>query len=76
MNVVNEFVILIEGLGYQINYLEEPNLIGNIYIDSEKLCTLFKNGELTTNAFSELSKVLVNVKEYLIKHCVVLITRY
>lgn len=65
MNVTNEFIRQIEGLGYRIKKLDDPNLIGDIYKGADKLCILFKNGEISTNAFSVLSKTLTNVKEYL-----------
>lgn len=65
MKVANVFIREIEGLGYHIKKSDEPTLIGDIYKGNDKLCTLFKNGEISTNAFSVLSKTLTNVKEYL-----------
>ena len=63
--VVNEFVRQIEKLGYRIELSDNPKYFGCIYDGENKMCTLFVNGELSTNEYSDITRALNNVKEYL-----------
>jgi hypothetical protein len=63
--IVNEFVRQIEKLGYRIELSDNPNHHGYIYDGQKELCTFFINGELSTNEYSDITRTLNSVKEYL-----------
>lgn len=63
--VVNEFVKQIEKLGYRIELSDNPNHHGHIYDGENEMCILFKNAELSTNGYFDITRILNNVKEYI-----------
>lgn len=62
---INEFIRCIRERGYAVNENDNNGQIGEIHLNGESLCILFENGELSTNAYRELSLIHRNVKEYL-----------
>ncbi len=62
---INEFIRCIRERGYLIEENNIKGQIGEIHLNGESLCILFENGELSTNAYRELSVIHRNVKEYL-----------
>lgn len=62
---INEFIRCIRERGYDLVENEIDGQVGEIHRDGESLCILFENGELSTNAYRELSRLNRNVKEYL-----------
>lgn len=62
---INEFIRCIRERGYDLVENEIDGQVGEIHRDGESLCILFENGELSTNAYRELSLLNRDVKEYL-----------
>lgn len=62
---INEFIRCIRERGYDLVENEIDGQVGEIHREGESLCILFENGELSTNAYRELSLLNRNVKEYL-----------
>ena len=65
---INEFIRCIRERGYTIVENNEKGQIGEIHLNGESLCILFENGELSTNAYRDLSVINFNVKEYLMAY--------
>jgi hypothetical protein len=62
---INEFIRCIRERGYDLVENDIDGQVGEIHRDGESLCILFENGELSTNAYRELSLLNKNIKEYL-----------
>lgn len=62
---LDEIVRKIESLGYRCELINEENKHCYIYYGNKKLCTLFQNGSISTNEFSDISKMISTVREYL-----------
>jgi len=62
---INEFIRCIRERGYDLVENDIDGQVGEIHRDGESLCILFENGELSTNAYRELSLLNRDVNEYL-----------
>jgi hypothetical protein len=62
---LDEIVRQIEKLGYECRLATEDGQYYHIYKGEERLCILFDNGAINTNAYSDIFSIVIRTKEYL-----------